>query len=741
MHYVLNDQSFYFPSSNDQSYALRQFLAKQEYQLPLIVRVSSSNIDDLSIKNFLSKNIPLLLLNVHQFRSILSEYYTSNDSKHHSNKYRLTLTQGKLLSKQKTKYRTMKKLSKSLVTVASTNLEDENSDDDYFKTRTIVRNLNEKRSTLAPLCRIPITYQRFFEVLNENDQAIEPFHKISDLLIIEYSKDDNNQDIRIEKWPQSFFLRSTCKAYTKRYIPDENKLSASSDSCYGSLSDLDSQRNLLILNDNKQILQPGQVIKILNQCSAYCSQTSKHENQIIEQPTSPSSTTTTSWLRNKSRFFFPRKKTQPTQTLNKQSTINNIYDIPKISEPYLKCQIEQGDIVYISIYEIGLFSPIYSKNHRVNSLTDSENLDISGVFQLKELLTNFRFPISVRLVNNSIKFENIYSPSTINHSESSFLSSTKFRLLLPYIEDVIFACPLIVPSCFKSETLVIPIPINNGIKIQRCLNMREISKNKDYINLIEKCSHIIHQYETEFSYIHFPLILNTPTKHMSKSKQPLFKKRSRSESHIDYQSTDLNKDNYRKSCDILDHNNEFDTDENDKQEQVDHVNILKPNVSNTADDYNQENKPARYSSYYAKIKIDKPRRYCREQDQDTDDENYRDLDHIYDYIRSGDVTDDVQKIQAKEQAISTKNNQINNISKLYVSAVRPISNSTIKNSEIMKRRQVRQNLDDSRPLDNESDENNKLHTNYSSSRRHSVDVLSESRQLKPITQMKRISKH
>ena len=171
------------------------------------------------------------------------------------------------------------------------------------------------------------------------------------------------------------------------------------------------------------------------------------------------------------------------------------------------------------------------------------------VFQLKELVSNFRFPVSVRLLTNSISFENIYTPASINRSESSSPSSTKFRLLLPYTENVIFACPLITSSSFKSQIIVLPIPINSEMTIQRCLNMREISKNKYFHNLIQTCYQIINQYQTEFSYIHFPLVLTT----IPKRKQPLYKKKlSQSESHLEYYSFDSTKDHHRRSCEAID---------------------------------------------------------------------------------------------------------------------------------------------------------------------------------------------
>jgi hypothetical protein len=575
----------------------------------------------------------------------------------------------------------MKKLSKSLVTL-TTNLDDDCSDDDYDNTRNIVRTLNEKRSLSTPLCRVPIDYHGFFELLNENNQAIEPFHQLSDLLIIEY-----NDEIRTEKWPQAFFLRSPCTAYTKRYIPDERKLSSSADSCYGSLSDLDLHKNLLILNDNKQIIQPDQIITILNQCSAYRSQTPPDNEFQTEQFISHSST---SWLRNKSRFFFSRKRSQPTHSYNNnQITTNNstknIYDISKKSEQYLKCQTEQGDIVYISLDEPGLFSPLNSQNYRSKSIKETDNIDISGVFQLKELLSNFRFPISVRLLNNSISFDNVYSPATINQEESSFLPSTKFRLLLPYSEHVVFACPLVIPSSFKSQILVIPIPINSDIEIQRCLNMREVLKNKNFHSLIQTCHHIIKQYQTEFSYIHFPLVLNTTIKHISKRKQPLFKKRSQSESHLEYYSLDLTKDTYRKSCELLNDDNQSDIESNhrifskhDRLHHRDSFETIKQKLTTNSIDSNPREQTIRRSGYYAKLKTDKTRKPSRQQEYDSEDENYREVDHIYDYIRSGDVTHDIKRIQEKEQALNAEQNQINNISKVCVSAVLHVPYSTIK---------------------------------------------------------------
>ena len=737
MHYLLGGQQFFFPSPDDPSYSLEEFLENKSHHdhcLPTIVKITGFNYPGRSIKNLITKNTPLLLLDTYQFESILAEYYRSNDGRYQSNRRRLTYN-----SKNNAQFRTMKKLSKSLVTLTTTtttpsnNPVEDNSDEDLDNVRAIVRSLNEKRSSSNPLCRVPINYNGYFELLNENDQAIEPFHKLSDLVIIEY-REENNEQKRMEKWPEAFFLRSTCIAYTKRYIPDERKLSGSADSSYGSLSDIDSHRNLLILNDDKQILQPGQVIKILNQCFAYSSQTVIKEIST-EQFTSQSST---SWIRTKSRFFFSRKKTPKgnSHPSNPPNITRNVYDISKKPHLFLKCQTEQDDIVYISIDETGLFSPINSFN---SNLTRTENLDISGVFQLKELLSHFRFPISVRLLKNSISFANIYSPAGINQSDASCYSSTKFRLLLPYTEQVIFACPLIASSSFKSQIIVIPIPIHSEILVQRCLNMREISKNKYFHHLIQTCYHLINQYQTEFSYIHFPLVLNA----IPKRKQPLFKKRAQSESHLEYYAMEgKNTENNSKSIDDHEDKQQADFFNNRRGSELvyhrDSFEALREKFSSQATmEHHQRQQTVRRSGYYAKLKSDKPRKSSRTQECDSEDENYRELDHIYDYIRSGDVTDDVQRIQAKEQAFNQQKNN-GSSSKVRVSTVahvpkrseRRVSPIDDQPGTIQVHR-FPHNLDDSRPLDDDDDQYHEP---------EGVEIFSQSINVKPITKMKRASK-
>ena len=581
------------------------------------------------MRTLLSKNTPLLLLSTDQLHSILAEY-------HPSTRYRSALAQTKISKR----FLSKKKFSKSLVTFSHSHGSGDHSDDDYDNTRTILRTINEKRSPSAVLCRVPMDYQGFFELLNENDQSMEPYHRLADLLVDE--EKENAVQSTTEKSPQAFFLRSACSAYTRRYMTDERKLSGSGDSCYGSLSDLESHKNLLILNDDKLILPPGQIISILNACAAFrCHATEKSPDEDVFH----SHSSATSWLRQKSRLLFPKRKSQPTHPYENSSP-KNMHNISNRPERFFKCRTEQGDVVYISPDASGLFSPLHSSSSSssssLKSTSQPESLDISGVFQLKQLLQSFRFPISVRLLDSYLSFDNAFSPAMINPQDSTSLSSTKFRLLLPYTEHVVYACPLITSSSIKTLPTVVPIPINTEMEVQRCLNMREISQNRSYYDLVQMCAHVLGQYQTQFSQIHFPLVLNTDTLFTSKRKPPLFKKRSQSESHLEYALLDVPVENHRKSCEAL---------HQDPMLHRDSFQTMKQKLFHQSVDSQQQT--IRRSTYYAKMKVDRPRKSSQQQEENSDDENFRELDDIYDYIRSGDLTDGVKRIQAKEQALNS----------------------------------------------------------------------------------------
>lgn len=634
---MLNHYPVYFPKRNEELYTLKQFLdeaTNDKYQLPIIVNVTSVNNYGRSIKHILKKNSTLLLIDINQLDSIVAEYHRSTDGRHNTHRHRLTKTQGKMANKATNKFRNMKKLSKSLATLNTTNqntISSSNNNefvgetDSTFNQRNLVKNLNDKHRTSFPLCRIPIQYQRYFELLNENDQSIEPYRKLTDLILIE--PDANDPDKRIEKWPNAFFLRSPCASYTKR----------PSSSVGNDLStDVDSQNNVILLNDDVLILPAGQILTILDSCMAAHTKILEKEMKELQPPTSPSpSYFSPSWIRDKSRMFFSKKRRQTQQPERISHEIIRCKSYQKKPELYLKCQTQEGDIVYICLEESGLFSPLnLPSNHLKTTTTTTEatRMDISGVFQLKELASNFRFPISVRHLDGSIAFDNIYAPSIINRLETP----TKLRLLMPYNEHVIFACPLnVVPSkILKSSSpyIILPLSVHADLEIQPCINMYDISRTEDYQKLLEICFELIEQYQNKISLIHFPLQLTNDIER----KPLLHKKRSQSESFVEYFENDLTP-KFRHSDDHLQYYTDNSSSISSPLRYRDSYETIKQKLSTDV-----KQPTIRHSGYYSKIKSNKQLR-------ESEDEIYQDVDKIYDYIRSGDVTDEVQKIQAKER--------------------------------------------------------------------------------------------
>lgn len=685
MHDPLNNYPVYFPRRHEQLFTLKRFLDSStatKYQLPIIVNVASLNNYGRAVKNLLSKNTQLLLIGIYELDSILAEYHPGHDARHLAHRHRLTHVQGKMATRATSRLRSMRKISKSLASLTTVNQtiipnhaddcddpdEDDDDDDDHhnnnsidersFHERNLLKNLNEKRSSMIPYCRIPMHYRRYFEVLNESDQAVEPFRHLMDLILPEYPRKS------MEKWPKVFFLRSPCTAYTQKN-PLENDLNSysafSNDSCYSSSSDLDSQKNIILLNEDVQVLHPGQTVKILGECLASClpvtekepkEQQQQHHSPVPSSP-APSTSSTSSWLRDKSRMLFSkrRRRSQASEASLSTETLPH-RSISKTSEPYLKCQTQSGDIVFIHLHESGLFSPLNFQTSRSRSNSDFARYDISGVYQLKHLLPSFRFPFSVRHLDGSILFENGYSPAIINRQETP----TKLRLLTNYTENVVFACPInLVPS--KScktplPLLLLPIPVNADIEIQPCSNMPEISKTEEFQKLIENCFQLIEQFRNEISLMHFPLQFNDIN---IRRKQGLRHQRSQSVTNLGHYDEDIDlKHSFRRSNENLHHSQE------------DSINRSASSVSSPLRyrdsvetvQQRQSIDGGQTNSRRSSQQISKNKDRFSRDDDSFEDEMYRDVDKIYDYIRSGDITPEVQKIQAREK--SYHNSQASN---------------------------------------------------------------------------------
>ena len=651
---------------DNNTYKLKEFLTNSDndkYQLPIIVNIVSLNNYGRSIKNILIKNTPLLLLEFDQLESVIADYYSSQDERSHSHRGRLMLSQNKMVSRSTAKIRNMKKLSQSVASLSVANQKTNPDDDDYlddddenaYNLRAFIKLLNEKRSPSVSLCRIPTQYRSFFELLNADGQPIDPYYKLSDLPKMEC--DDHDSEKRPEKTPLAVFLRSSCNAYTKKHTPenlrlttnDQNSnLTVSVDSCYGSSSDLDSHKNSIVLNDNPEILQAGQTLVILDDCYAVRTQILDKE---IKQPKSifPSSPhfSPANWMRAKSKMFSPRRHRQSNTTENISNETIPSKSTLETFEHYVRCRTQQGDIVYISLDEPCLFSPLNRVIYDSKLKTRSNYLDTSDVFQIKDLLSHFRFPITVRLLDGPISFDNIYAPAVIDRHDTSRLTPTKFRLLGSHNERVVYVCPLNKVSLKAAKTslpyVVLPLSINADIEIQPCMNMHSISKTDAFRQMIIACSQIIRQHQTEITLVHFPLSLTMNT---NEDKQILYKKRSQSESYNECIEDDFNHQ-FRHSAEQL----------NERRRHSDESSFLtacslrnrenyEPVKQSSSIDTVREEPSKNRSGYRVKDKKD---RYSRDTEATLEDEIYEDVDKIYDYIRTGYPTEDVKKIQAKDR--------------------------------------------------------------------------------------------
>ncbi|CAF4035220.1 unnamed protein product [Adineta steineri] len=652
-------------------YKLKELLTDLDsstYQLPLIVNIVSLNNYGRSIKNILIKNTPLLLLKVDQLDSVIADYYGSYDGRSSSQRSRLTLSQSKMMTKSSTTVRTMKKLSKSVASLSAANQKGNNTnDDDYphdddddenaYNLRTFIKLLNEKRSSSVSLCRIPCEYRSFFELLNANDQPIEPYYKLGDLPKIEY--DDNDSVKRSEKTPIAVFLRSSCNAYTKKETYDQRStLTVSVDSCYdSSSSDLDLHKHTVILNDDSEILHAGQTLVILDDCYAIRTQIPYKEIRQ-HKPSSPSSPhfSPTNWMRaTTSRLFSSKKHRQSNhletifnENIRRKST-------PESYEHYVRCRTEQNNIVYISVDEPALFS-LHNREKYCSELKTRMNyIDISDVFQIKDILSNFRFPINVRLLDGPLSFDNIYAPAVINRNDTSCLTPTKLRLLGLHNERIVFACPLNKVSLKAAKTslpyIVLPLSVNADIEIQPCTNMNEILRTSGFRKIIKSCAQIIQYYHDEITLVHFPLSL---TIDRNQRKRGLYKKRSHSASYTEPLDEEFRQrilqsaeqlNNRRRHSDELSFLTAYSLHNRESEDTVKQKSSL---------DTAQQQTTHRPRSRHVTIKDNRKEPYSPDIEPTSEDQVYEDLDKIYDYIRTGSPSDDVKKIIAEHKRIIPK---------------------------------------------------------------------------------------
>lgn len=129
------------------------------------------------------------------------------------------------------------------------------------------------------------------------------------------------------------------------------------------------------------------------------------------------------------------------------------------SNRFLQCLDSKGDIVYLNLDQRGKFSPI------------ARNDNISGVHSLRQLITNKRLPLMVRLV---------WGPPPFKGTSSAPVPA-ELRLFSTFEEDSVFALPL--GHSVKESTTVVPLPLGCNLKLVRARNYQEVRQTDNFQRL------------------------------------------------------------------------------------------------------------------------------------------------------------------------------------------------------------------------------------------------------------------
>ncbi|CAF1254532.1 unnamed protein product [Didymodactylos carnosus] len=283
--------------------------------------------------------------------------------------------------------------------------------------------------------------------------------------------------------------------------------------------------------------------------------------------------------------------------------------------------------------------------------------------------------------------------------------SNKLRLLTTYSEHVVWVCPLTTNNLMAKNKLIIPLPLISDIYFHRCINMKDILKSKYYQEFFIDCFQTIKQYENRISKIDFPLDIESPS---LLNNHPRYKKRSQSEfyyepivisnsleksnNHYSYSSENINNNisNNRlfycassssssSSLSVHNYSNEK-IKMNDSLQYRDSFEKIKEKLSNSMN-YHEQNSQTNNRSYYSRIKLDnsinslkyRSRKKSIPQIDDNfkrspfiqhkiiEDTNYNDIDQLYDYIRTGIMSNNILQIMN----LSTENLSNNNNEQYY----------------------------------------------------------------------------
>lgn len=162
------------------------------------------------------------------------------------------------------------------------------------------------------------------------------------------------------------------------------------------------------------------------------------------------------------RLTFDKTKVIPA---GDQLTLSGAVNIPGDTKRYLRCVDTKGVGLYLSFEQQGLFTPIAGPS------------DVSGVFTMKDILTRFRLPLTVKLVMGV--FPKV-DPSKF---------TGVIRLDWAYTDDTAFICP-IDPNNLR----ITPVPTEIPLKFTPCTNMSDLQEGQTYKDVMIKCNKMVSNY-------------------------------------------------------------------------------------------------------------------------------------------------------------------------------------------------------------------------------------------------------
>jgi hypothetical protein len=450
---------------------------------------------------------------------------------------------------------------------------------------------------------IPITYSGWFEVLSEDGKSIKLLNSVKE--VANHSASIYNLKKKSNKplTSLSHLTSYLIRENLNGYIISNNSI-INKEYTNKSSNLFDSEYSTANITDCKKIIiKAGDKLQIIGEC--YLDNTDvqyqKPQRKLI-----------------KCRLERTCSNTKLDQNKKQKSTddIFNCMDLNYIDQINSNQESTQTQIVYLPEEAKGRFSPI----------ARMEN--ISGVHKLQDILKKFRFPITVQLVYGRAPASMSSSLSACCPSPSSSMSqstsqsiksttpnssNTQFspilRLLKIYEVENLIAYPIGKESC------LIPIPLYSNLKVLVADNMGKILKQNGgygyFKHVLNECEKLTPEYSNMINYLPQPppqsLIDNFNQKYFSEAYN----------NHLIGRAILVNKHN-NSSSNFTNNNNYSDSDRKNKSS------------SNNED----ENRA------------------------------YKEIDDLYEYVRSGVLPDyiKIDSFESNNNSTSTNNRPSNSSS-------------------------------------------------------------------------------